>query len=144
MAKVQPYALRIDGPILANQRRLLLKVLDTVFRGEPYVPEAKDDEDLLQGIMALLDEIADQAHDRHGIASLLESEPEEEPADHNCYRCECELPGYFCSGVPGILAHLEHGLLPAGAKVERCDLCRRYDSDEVALDKLKELGHVPP
>lgn len=58
MAKLQNYDLRIDGPLLAKQRRLLLKVLDTVFRDELYVPEAKDDEDLLQGILSLLDKIA--------------------------------------------------------------------------------------
>jgi hypothetical protein len=120
------------------------KTFDTVFHGEPYVPAANDDEDLLCGVMALLDEIADQAHDRHGIDSLLDPEPGEDLGVHNRYRCDCEEPGFFCSGVPGIVAHLENGRLPAGAKVERCDLCRRYDSDEAALQKLKELGHVPP
>ena len=139
MAEPQEYVLRIDGPLLANQRRLLLKVLDTVFRDEPYVPEAKDDEGLLQGIMSLLDEIADQAHDRHGIDSLIEPEVDEDPGDHNRYRCECEMPGFFYSGVPGILAHLENGRLAEEAKVERCGLCRRYDSDEAALEKLEEL-----
>ena len=39
--------------------------------------------------------------------------------------CECEKPGYFCSGVPG-----------------RCDLCQRYPSDAAALEKLRELGYV--
>jgi hypothetical protein len=144
MAELHQYALRIDGPLLANQRRLLLKVLDTVFRDEPYVPEAKDDEDLLQGIMALLNEIADQAHDRHGIDSLLEQEANEDSDDHNRYRCECELPGHFCCGVPGILAHLENGHLSEGASVERCDLCRRYPSDEAALQRLRELGYAQP
>ena len=144
MTEPQEYVLRIDGPLLANQRRLLLKVLDTVFRDEPYVPEAKDDEGLLQGIMSLLDEVADQAHDRHGIDSLIGLEVEEDQGDHNRYCCECEMPGFFCSGVPGILAHLENGRLSEGAKVERCDLCRRYDSDEAASDKLKELGLAPP
>jgi hypothetical protein len=144
LADLQPYDLRIDGPLLAKQRRLLLKVLDTVFRDEPYVPEAKDDGDLLQGIIALMDEVADQAHDQHGIDSLIDPEVQEVPGDHNHYRCECEMPGFFCSGVPGILAHLENGRLAEGAKVECCDLCRRYDSDEAALNRLKELGHVPP
>ena len=54
------------------------------------------------------------------------------------------MPGLFCSGVPGILAHLENGRLPEGAKVARCDLCRRYDSDEAALNKRRELGHTSP
>jgi hypothetical protein len=39
---------------------------------------------------------------------------------------------------------MENGRLSEGAKVEPCDLCRRYDSDEAALDKLKELGLAPP
>jgi hypothetical protein len=139
------YVLRIDGPLLAKQRQLLLKAFDTVFRGDPYVPESPNDQDLLQGIIALLDEIADQAHDRHGIDSLIkpgpdEAEEPENPGPHNQYRCECEQPGYFCCGVPGILAHLEDGRLPEGAKVERCGLCCRYPSDAAALEKLRELA----
>jgi len=136
------YALRIDGPLLAKQRELLLKVFDTVFRGNPYVAETPNDQDLLQGIIVLLDEIADQAHDRHGIASLLEPEADEPVAcsSDNEYHCECEEPGHFCSGIPGILAHLENGCLPEGAQVERCGLCCRYPSDAAALDKLQELG----
>ena len=54
--------------------------------------------------------------------------------------CECELPGYFHSGVPGILAHTENHRLAPGAVAERCDLCQRYESDEAALEKLRELG----
>ena len=57
--------------------------------------------------------------------------------------CECEKPGYFCSGVPGIIAHVENGRLAQGAKVERCDLCQRYPSDQAALKKLQELGIAP-
>lgn len=56
--------------------------------------------------------------------------------------CACEEPGSFCSGVPGILAHVENGQLAPGAKVERCDLCRRYASDEAAYRRLVELGMV--
>ena len=139
------YALHIDGPLLAKQRELLLKVFDTGFRDGPYVPTGPNDQDLLQGIISLLDEIADQAHDRHGIASLLEAEADEaaDPGPDNEYRCECEEAGYFCSGVPGILAHLEGGRLPEGAKVERCDLCCRYPSDAAALEKLQELMASP-
>ncbi len=59
-------------------------------------------------------------------------------------RCECEKPGFFCSGVPGILAHMENGRLAEGAQVNRCDLCQRYPSDEAAFEKLRELGRVPP
>ena len=54
--------------------------------------------------------------------------------------CECELPGYFCSGVPGIIAHFENGRLVPGAAVERCDLCERFPTDEAARQKLVELG----
>ena len=143
--KKHAYALRIDGPLLANQRRLLLKIFDTVFRGDPYRAESPKDEELLQGVLVLLDEIADQAHDQYGIASLLEPEADEsnDSGPDNEYRCECEKPGFFCSGTPGILAHLENGRLPDGAKVERCGLCCRYPSDAAALDELRELGHVP-
>lgn len=54
--------------------------------------------------------------------------------------CDCQLPGFFCSGVPGIVAHVENGRLSATAKVERCDACQRYPNDEAALVKLRELG----
>jgi hypothetical protein len=133
--------LQIDGPLLANQRRLLLKVFDTVFRGDPYIPEASNDQDLLQGIIALLDEIANQAHDQNGIVSLPgpEADESEDSGPDNEYRCECEKPGFFFSGIPGILAHLENGHLPEGAKVERCGLCCRYPSDAAALETLCEL-----
>lgn len=57
--------------------------------------------------------------------------------------CVCQEPGEFCSGVPGILAHVEGGKLASGTKVERCDVCERYRSDEAALEKLRELGMVP-
>lgn len=54
--------------------------------------------------------------------------------------CECEQPGYFHCGVPGILAHLEGGKLEPGSAVERCDLCQLYPTDEAALKRLRELG----
>jgi hypothetical protein len=60
-------------------------------------------------------------------------------------RCECELPGYFNSGVPGILAHLEEdGNLAPDAAVERCDLCERYPTDEAAREHLREMRHDTP
>lgn len=58
------YALRIDGPLLRRQRQCLLELHNTA---------AKDDHDLLEGVLGLLDEIADQAHDRYGIDCLLDS-----------------------------------------------------------------------
>jgi hypothetical protein len=55
--------------------------------------------------------------------------------------CECQRPGRFCSGVPGILAKVrKDGRLAARAKVERCDLCRRYPSDQAAYRALQCLG----
>lgn len=57
--------------------------------------------------------------------------------------CDCEQPGHFCSGVPGILAHVENSQLAEGAKVERCDSCQRYPSGQAAYEKLVELGMVP-
>ena len=81
------------------------------------------------------EDFADQAHDKHGVDCLL---------DAGDGPCECEKPGYFCSGVPGILAHTENGHLAPGAKVERCDVCQQYPSDEAALEILRELGYDPP
>jgi hypothetical protein len=55
--------------------------------------------------------------------------------------CVCEEPGeYLYSGVPGVLAHRGAGGVATGAKVERCDQCQRYPSDEAALARLQELG----
>lgn len=54
--------------------------------------------------------------------------------------CDCELPGYFHSGVPGIIAGVQDGKLVTAVSVERCDLCQRYASDEAARQKLIELG----
>ena len=65
---------------------------------------------------------------------------ETRPSDDDEERCDCKLPGYFCSGVAGILAHVEKGRLLPGAQVERCDACQRYQSDHSAYHKLTELG----
>ena len=53
--------------------------------------------------------------------------------------CECELPGVFCSGVPGVLARMEQGRLAPNATVERCDLCQRYATDDAARQRLIAL-----
>ena len=58
--------------------------------------------------------------------------------------CDCQLPGFFFSGVPGILAHVVNCRLTPAAKVERCDACQRYPTDEAALAKLRELGFCAP
>ena len=94
-------------------------------------------------MLSLTDDIADQAHDRHCIDCLLDEAPLAAARDDDD-RCECEKPGFFCSGVPGILARMKHGRLAEGAVVNRCDICQRYPSDEAAAEKLRELGHVPP
>jgi hypothetical protein len=60
--------------------------------------------------------------------------------DDDC--CDCERPGYFYSGVPGILARMENGKLAPGAAVQRCDLCQRYSSDDAALARLRDLGYA--
>jgi hypothetical protein len=57
--------------------------------------------------------------------------------------CECQLEGYFHSGLPGVLAGVIDGRIVS--KVERCDTCERYDSDEEAHAALiKFLGTRNP
>ena len=60
--------------------------------------------------------------------------------------CDCESPGYFNSGIPGILAHIESdGLLAHDTAIERCDLCARYpDDDAAAAELLKHRKRAPP
>ena len=65
--------------------------------------------------------------------NLPEPDEEQEP-------CDCEAPGFFHAGVPGILAHLREGRVAPGALVEHCDRCRRFGSDEEAKSRLRELG----
>ena len=71
MAELQQYDLRIDGPLLRSQRELLYKLLDVAHRGVPYVLRSPTERELLEGIVEMLDAIADQAHDRHGIDCLI-------------------------------------------------------------------------
>jgi hypothetical protein len=132
--QIPRYALKIDGPQLRAQRQLLLKLMPWVKRQTPLVSDP-DHENLLNGLINLTDEIADQAHDNYGVDCLI---------DEKDGPCDCQQPGYFCSGVPGIIARIENGRLAKGAKVERCDLCQRYPSDEAALERLRELGYVDP
>jgi len=54
--------------------------------------------------------------------------------------CDCEAPGYYCSGVSGIWAHLNNGRLAADAVVESCDSCQRYPSDAAAFEELRRRG----
>jgi len=76
-----------------------------------------------------------------GVAQLLVPfDPDQAEIPEPLEPCECELPGYFHCGVPGILAHLEHGRIVPGFHVERCDACQRFESDAAAEAKLRELG----
>ena len=82
------YALRIDGPLLRRQRQWLLDLAEKT---------TGDGQEHLEGILALLDEIADH-HDRHGIDCLLKPESGETGktlGPNNEFRCKCELPGHF-------------------------------------------------
>ena len=78
----------------------------------------------------------EQCQDARQTAGLPPLEPVSKPTDP----CVCELPGYYHSGVPGVLARLENGRVASGARIERCDVCRRYASDEAARARLAELG----
>lgn len=133
--ELKQYSLNIDGKLFRKQRELLMKIADLARQRQLYCP-TPGDEALIEGLLGLTDELADQGHDRYGIDCLL--------VDEDDTRCECEKPGFFCSGVPGILAHMENGHLAEGAHVNRCDLCQRYPSDEAALEKLRQLGYGPP
>lgn len=67
-----PYHLAIDGPTFRSQRKLLLKLQGLVAGGIPNVPDPGDRE-LLEGLVELTDELADQAHDKHGVDCLLDA-----------------------------------------------------------------------
>ena len=70
MNEPKQYVFRLDGQLFRDQRQLLLKIADLVRRKQPYEPTGGD-EALLEGLIAMSDEIADQAHDQHGIDCLL-------------------------------------------------------------------------
>jgi hypothetical protein len=133
------YALKIDGPLLRSQRQLLWKLLDAACRKTPFLFQDDRNRGLMEGLVAMLEEIADQAHDRYGIDCLLEATTEVVEVTSDDDRCDCAQPGYFCSGVPGILAHAENGRVSPDTAVQRCDLCERYPSDEAARTKLRDL-----
>lgn len=68
------YNLNLDGEQFRRQRELLLNLSDSVRRGQSYAPQPGD-EGLLEGLIGLTDELADQAHDMHAIDCLL-ADPE--------------------------------------------------------------------
>jgi hypothetical protein len=73
MNDLEHYELRLDGPAFRAQRELLLRIADLARRKQPY-EAAPGDEELLDGLLGLTDEIADQGHDRHGIDCLLQDD----------------------------------------------------------------------
>ncbi len=88
------------------------------------------------------EEGAEDASELNNVMVVALSVPHDanEAPDEVDERCDCQQPGHFCCGVPGILAHVEKNRLAPGCKVERCDLCELYPSDQAALEKLIELG----
>ena len=66
---IRPYELAIDGPLFRKQREWLLHITDRLKRDGESIEEA-------EGLTNLLDEIADQAHDRHGLDCLLTEDEE--------------------------------------------------------------------
>lgn len=58
------------------------------------------------------------------------------------YQCVCEEPGYFNSGIPGILAHIENGEIIG--EVEACEGCERYLSDKSAERALHKHLQFDP
>lgn len=61
---LRPYQLNLDGPLLKEQRATIREMLDNRDTLDSYVPT-------LAGIESLLNELADQAWDNHGIDGLL-------------------------------------------------------------------------
>lgn len=108
---------------------MLLSLASLAQEGKAY-EAIEADQELLDGLVNFTDAIADQAHNNHGLDCLLDIDT----------LCDCQKPGHFCSGVPGILAHVENGRLGLESRVERCDQCQRYATDQAARDCLVELG----
>ena len=74
-AQIPRYALRIDGPQFRAQRQLLLNLTQWAKRQAPLVSDP-DQENLLNGLINLTDEIADQAHDNYGVDCLIDEKDE--------------------------------------------------------------------
>lgn len=69
MSRRKPFSFtQIDGPKFRQQREVVFRL------AEPgALVLSTEDAELLRGLSNLLDEIADEAHDHHGIDCLLES-----------------------------------------------------------------------
>ena len=57
-----------------------------------------------------------------------------ETEHHQCD--ECESPGIFHSGLPGVVARVEGGRILGN--IERCDYCERFETDADAEAALRE------
>jgi hypothetical protein len=69
-----PYYLNLDGPLLKTQRQWLLNMRRNMedhggFGGK--IDIAVDDLDMLDGLIELTDALADQAHDRYGLDTII-------------------------------------------------------------------------
>ena len=73
--QIPRYALRIDGPQFRAQRQLLLNLTQWAKRQAPLV-SLPDHGNLLDGLINLTDEIADQAHDNYGVDCLIDENDE--------------------------------------------------------------------
>lgn len=73
--KDRPYYLNIDGELLRQQQRVLFVRIDFLRRKRPSFEELID---CYEGMLALLEEIADQAYDNYGIDCLINNEAEDD------------------------------------------------------------------
>lgn len=73
--RIPRYTLIIDGPQFRAQRQLLLNLTQWVGQETPLVSDP-DHENLLNGLINLTDEIADQAHDHYGVDCLIDENDE--------------------------------------------------------------------
>ena len=91
-----------------------------------------DYEDVLRRLRERVDRPPEAKVDTSKKAEGAEDVPDDE-------QCVCEQPGYFYSGVPGIIARVVDGHLVAGASVEQCDACQLYPTDCEARQALEKV-----
>jgi len=63
------YALNLDGPLFRAQRELLQRLHDAARRQEPILL-GPEETALLEGVLNLTDNLADQAADRYGVECM--------------------------------------------------------------------------
>jgi hypothetical protein len=128
-----------------DARRLMESQPEPASTGRHVLYDFDADELATTRVYGSYAEAVDDANQLHNVLILtlpLEAKPGSgcDSEDASDEPCDCELPGPFCSGVPGILARVEDGRVVPGTEVQRCDACERYPSDESARDRLIELG----